>query len=157
MRTVPRRTLWTQGLFTTGALFAGPLLGLGMAAGFAPESGLTQVLGVLGFATVLLGGSVLWMGVGVVAVVSRGLWRLARGQSLRSEATRAGEVEVPPGYRVFLLLGLLIGGFVGFVGGVVSDLTVVAGVALWTGAGGAYGAALSTAAARGYLPFPEPE
>lgn len=157
MRAVPDRPWWAQLLTALAAMIGGPLLGLQMASALAPGSEVTQILGVLGFAAVLVAGAVLWMGLGIVTVVAGGLWKLVRGRSLRPEGLAAGETMVPPGYKVFLVLGPLFGGFVGLSAGLLSDLTVISAVAIWTGAGFGYGAALWLAAHHGYLPFPEPE
>jgi len=53
--------------------------------------------------------------------------------------------------------GLVVGGGVGVLAGLVSDLSVWMGAGVWALVGLAYGYALQTAAHHGCLPFPEPE
>lgn len=64
---------------------------------------------------------------------------------------------VPPGYRSFIVLGVVAGGGVGFLAGVLTDLTLPSAIAFWTLLGAGYGLALWLGAHHGYLPFPEPE
>jgi hypothetical protein len=64
---------------------------------------------------------------------------------------------VPPGYRIYVVLGVLLGLGVGLLAGLATDLVIVAALGAWGGLGLGYGAVLYAAAHHGYLPCPEPE
>jgi hypothetical protein len=98
-----------------------------------------------------------WLGIGVVVVVGRGLWNLVRGRRPGPESVGPDDVLVPPGYRSFPVLGTLLGGLTGVLAALLSSLTLFQAVGIWGGAALAYGMALWYTAHHGYLPFPEPE
>lgn len=157
IRAVPERAPLLQIGTVFGAFLLGPLAGLRLAMLLTPESGLVQSLSVFAFAGVLVAGMVLWMGLGIVAVVFSALGSIVRGRAPGREGLTAADRIVPPGYRSFVVLGPVLVGPVGVLAGLVSDLSVVAGGLAWGLAGLAYGWALWWAAHGGYLPFPEPE
>ncbi len=116
-----------------------------------------QVTTFFGFAAVFVGGTLLWMGLGVATVLTKAVWSLLRGRRPGPRATEAGETVVPPGYRAFVALGVLVGLGVGSICGLVAEVGVLAATGAWTLLGTIYGAGLWAAAHHGYLPFPEPE
>jgi hypothetical protein len=145
-------------LMSAFASFAGgPALGCFVADWAAPGSELAQLVSPLAFTLAFVGGLMLWLGIGVLSVVSGALYRLVRGHRhwrLRSPSATA---FVPPGYGLFLPLAL---GF-GLAAGVVAGLVPQA-ISFWLScaahliAGAAYGGALRALARHGYLPFTEP-
>lgn len=157
MRTVPERSGWAQ-LGTVVLLLAGgPWGALELAAAAAPSSRVVQSLAPLAFAGILAGGLLLWMGVGIVSVVGRFLWRLARGRNPWADAPGRSRRLVPPGYGAFPVLGVAVGGALGATMAWLTGWTLLPALAVWVGGGAGYGAALWSAAHWGYLPFPEPE
>ena len=157
MRVVRRPSPWLQLVTVLGAFLLGPLAGLRLATALAPGADVVQTLSVLAMAAVFVGGSLLWMGLGIAVVVVRGLWSLVRGRRPGPASSTASDELVPPGYRAYPILGVLIGGTMGLIAGVATPLSVPAAVGAWLGLGIAYGAALWAAAHHGWLPFPEPE
>lgn len=157
MRIVPHRSPWAQLGTVFGGFLVGPLVALRLGLLLTPGSDLIQTVAVLAFAMIFVGGVLLWMGIGIVAAVASLLWKLARGVSPRSGAPGPGEQIAPPGYRSFVILGMLVGGAVGLLAGLVTDLSVITAGAAWGLAGLGYGALLWAAAHHGYLPFLEPE
>ncbi|HSW31626.1 MAG TPA: hypothetical protein VLH75_19220 [Longimicrobiales bacterium] len=157
MRTVPERSPWAQLVVAVLLLVGGPWGALELAQASAPSSRLVQSLAPLAFAGILAGGLLLWMGMGMVWVAGRFLWRVARGRNPRPDVPRASKRLVPPGYRAFSVLGVAAGAVLGMLCAVLTDWTLAPALALWMGSGAAYGSALWGAAHQGYLPFPEPE
>lgn len=156
MRVVPERAPWRQIVTVFGCFLVGPWAGLETALRLAPDSDLLQTVTVVSLMAVFVGGAVIWCGLGIAVVVVTGVWRLVRGRGLGPEELRPSDTVVPPGYRVFPLLGCLAGVTVGLLAGALTDLSLVQGVSAWT-LGFLYGLLLWTAAHHGYLPFPEPE
>lgn len=152
MRIVPARSPWARLSATFGAFALGPLLAIGIGAATTPDSRVIQMLAPFAFAIVFAGGLMVWLGVGAAVMVAR---LLRRGRALPN--SRPGEEAVPPGYRAFVVLGVMAGAVVGVVAGLATALGFVGGIALWVAAGWAYGGALWAAAHHGYLPFPEAE
>ena len=157
MREVPERAAWTQLATVFGGFLVGPYLGLKTALLLTPDSDLVQTLSVFAFALVFVGGVLLWMGVGVLTVVASALFKLVRGRMPGPTSLDRKNRVVPSGYRSFVVLGVFLGGGVGVLAGIVSELSVWMGGGVWSLVGFGYGYALRTAAHYGYLPFPEPE
>lgn len=157
MRIVPHRSPWAQMGTVLGGFLIGPYLALQLARALAPGSELIQTVSLFAFALVFAGGVVLWMGIGIVVVAASFFWKLLRGVSPRSGAPAPNDRIAPPGYRVFVLLGVLLGGAVGLLAGLVTDLSIVTAGAVWGAAGLGYGTLLWAAAHHGYLPFLDPE
>lgn len=157
MRTVREPSPWLQVVTFFGGLLVGPYSALRVSRLLAPESGLVETLAIFGFAGVFVGGTLLWMGLGVATVVVKAVWSLLRGRRPGPGSMEAGDIVVAPGYRSFVVLGVVVGLGVGLVCGLVADAGMLAATGAWTGLGTAYGAGLSAAAHHGYLPFPEPE
>ena len=157
MRVVPERPFGLQILAVFGGFLVGPYGAHRVGALLSPGSELVQTVGTLGFVLVFLGGTLLWMGLGVAAVVLRTSWSLVRGKRPRSATVTERERLVPPGYRVFVGLGLAIGIVVGLLAAVASAATLGVAVGAWTTLGLGYGLILSLCAHHGFLPFPEPE
>jgi len=140
-----------------GGFLVGPYVALQLGLFLTPGSDLIHTVAVLAFAMIFVGGVLLWMGIGIVVAVASFLWKLVRGVSPRSGAPGPNEQIAPPGYRSFVILGILLGGAVGFLAGLVTDLSIFTAGAAWGLAGLGYGALLWAAAHHGYLPFLEPE
>ncbi len=158
MRIVPDRPAALQITSVFGGFFLGPYLALRMSMHFTPGSELVQTTSVLGFALVFVGGTLVWTGLGIAAVVLRAFRSLLRGRLPGSDLPiRADDRIVPPGYGSYVVLGLLAGAGVGSTAAVASELTWAAALALWTAAGLGYGLLLWAAARHGYLPFHEPD
>lgn len=157
MRVVPARAAWAQVATVFGAFLVGPYSGLKTALLLTPDSDLIQTVSVFAFALVFVVGILLWMGIGVLTVVASTLLKLVRGQTLRPASLEASHRLVPSGYRSFVVLGFLIGGGVGVLAGLITDLSVWMAGGVWSLVGLGYGYTLRTAAHHGYLPFPEPE
>lgn len=157
MRVVPERAAWTQLATVFGGFLVGPYLGLKTALFLTPDSDLVQTVSVFAFALVFVGGVLLWMGIGVLTVVASALIKLVRGRMPGPTSLEAKNRIVPSGYRSFVVLGVLLGGVVGVLAGLATDLSVWMGGGVWSLVGFGYGYALRTAAHYGYLPFPEPE
>lgn len=157
MRTVPQRFFGVQVLVLFGGFLAGPLLGICLGGWAAPESEVVQTVGFFAFGLVFFLGTVSWMGLGVVTVVVSGLWRLLRGKRPGPEGLSASDQLVPAGYGAYAALGVVGGLLCGLVAGLLTEAGLLGAVGLWTGAGAAYGVALSLAAHHGWLPFPEPD
>lgn len=154
MRTAPRRPAWLQLTAVFGGCFVGPFCALRLGAFLTPESEIVNIAGMFAFALIFVGGLVSWMGFGIVAL----LLRLFQGTRQDSTAgTEKPAVQVPPGYRAFVVLGMVFGSLVGLLAGVFTPLSVGTALSLWGGAGVAYGLVLWLAAHHAYLPFPEPE
>ena len=152
MRIVPARSPWARLAATFGAFALGPLLGIAVGAATTPDSQVVQTVAPFAFAVVFAGGIVVWLGIGAIVMFGR---LLRRGRSVPGSS--AGEEAVPPGYRAFVVLGVMAGAVVGVIAGLATSLSVIGGLALWVAAGLAYGGALWAAAHHGYLPFPELE
>ncbi|HSG50221.1 MAG TPA: hypothetical protein VLA43_20510, partial [Longimicrobiales bacterium] len=148
MRVVPERSPWALIATTLVLMCAGPVVGLALAVFLAPDSDVVQVLSPLAFGVTFVGGLFLWMGVGIVAVVGRFFVLLARGR-LRAEAPKRTERLVPPGYRIFPVLGGVLGLGMGLLAGLLTPLTVMVAAGAWTAAGAAYGWVLRQAAHEG--------
>lgn len=139
-----------------GGFLVGPFAALQLARGLTPGSELVETLGVLAFALIFVGGMLLWMGIGIATVAASFFWKLLRGKSPRAGAPEPTDQVAPPGYRSFVILGVVLGGLVGLVAGVGTDLSIMTAAAVWGLAGLGYGALLWAAAHYGYLPFVEP-
>jgi len=157
MRIVPERRPWIQLLTVVLAFTFGPLLGLRLGMALTPASDLVQAVGVFAFLLIFVAGTLFWSGLGIVVVIGGGLLKLLRGRRPGVEGLEATDRVVPPGYRVFPILGGVLGGGVGVLAGLVSGWGVGAAACVWGAAGLAYGLGLWWAAHHGYLPFPEPE
>lgn len=156
MRYVPERSPLFQIVAVFGGFLLGPWAALQTGLLLAPESGVVHTVSVFAFALVFAGGSLLWAGIGIVTVVGRGLWSLARGRRPGPPSLQVSDRIVPPGYRAYVVLGCIAGVGVGLVAGLVTGLSIVQGVAAWTGVGLLYGMLLWALAHYGYLPF-DPE
>lgn len=157
MRTISERHPGLQILTFFGGLLLGPLASLQLSRSLTPGSAIVETSSIFGFAAVFIGGTLWWMGFGLLTVVLGGLWRLLRGRAPGPEGLSPQTRLVPPGYRAFPVLGVLFGALVGLVAGLSTELTILAGIAAWGAAGLGYGTLLWIAAHHGYLPFPEPE
>lgn len=154
MRPVPVRSAWLQLIAVFGGFLFGPLAALLLSRMLAPGSALVQTAGVFGFAMVFVGGTLVWMGFGFVALVVDSFRRLAAGVRRSHERSRR---VAPPGYRAYVVLGAVIGVGVGLLTGLATEAPPGVSVAVWAATGLAYGLLLSAAAHHGYLPFLEPE
>lgn len=157
MRVVPERAPWLQIATVFGGLLIGPYAGFRVSRFLAPDSGLVETASILGLAFVFVAGMVLWMGLGVATVLVGFVWRIARRRRPGPGFLGRGDRLVPPGYRAFVVLGVISGILVGLIAGLVTELRVPAALGAWTVLGLGYGLLLWTAAHHGYLPFPEPE
>lgn len=157
MRTVREPSPWLQVITFFGALLVGPYSALQVSRLLAPGSGLVETLAIFGFAGVFVGGTVLWMGLGVATVLVNAVWSLLRGRRPGTGSMESGQTVVPPGYRSFVVLGIVVGLGVGLLCGLVAEVGVVTATGAWTLLGSTYGTALWAAAHHGCLPFPEPE
>ena len=156
MRVVPERAPWLQTVAVFGGFFIGPFAALRVAALQAPGSELVQTVGVLAFAMVFAGGAVVWLGLGLAAVIVRFFASLVRGRAPAPETPAARDRLVPPGYAVFVMLGVAAGSSVGVLAGVATDLSIPLATVTWALLGLGYGLLLWAAAHHGYLPF-DPE
>jgi hypothetical protein len=154
---VPERPFLLQVVTVFGGLLVGPFFGHLMGVWLTPDSVVVQTVGWFTFALVYVGGTMLWIGIGIVTVVVSGLWRLLRGQRPGPEGFSPSHRVVPAGYRSYAILGVVGGVLVGLLAGLVTELAVATGLVAWTLFGLAYGGSLSVAAHHGWLPFPEPE
>ncbi len=154
MHTVPQRSAFLQLMAVFGAFVGGPVAGITLAASLAPDSSLVPPIAAFAFALAFVLGLVLWFGAGVFSL-ARASWRRRNRPSSR-RALPAG-VEVPPGYRGFVWLGLALPMLAGACVGAASDHGFLRCIAAFSIAGLAYGLAVSKLAHHGYLPFPEPE
>lgn len=157
MRLVPERSPFLQIVSVFGGFFVGPWAALQAGLYLVPESGLVHSVGVLAFALIFVGGTLLWTGVGIASVVVSGLWRLARGRRPGPPSLQPSDRIVPPGYRAYVFLGPAAGAAVGLLAGVATDLSIVGAFSVWTILGTLYGLLLWAAAHHGYLPFFEPQ
>lgn len=153
MRVVPERSPWLQIASVFGGFFLGPFSALRLANSFVPDSDLVQTAGVFAFVLVFVGGTLLWMGLGFATLVLQ----VIRGNPRGAGSPGASDRVVPPGYRSYVLLGILAGVSVGLLAGLVTHLSVASATGLWGLLGAAYGVALWAAAHHGYLPFSEPD
>jgi hypothetical protein len=156
VRTAPARSGWLQIATVFGGFLLGPFSALRVSLRLVPESDLVQTVSVFAFALVFVGGTLLWMGLGIAAVVFGALLSLLRGRLPGATVARS-ERLVPPGYGAYVGLGAVIGAAVGLLAGLATGLTVLWALGVWTVLGLAYGLVLWMAARHGYLPFPEPE
>ena len=157
MRTVPERSFWLQVVAVLGGFLLGPYSAHRLALASSPDSVLVQTVGFFALALVFAGGTVLWMGVGILTVVVRALGSLVRGHLPGPASPDASARMVPPGYASYAVLGAVLGSVVGLVAALSTEVSLLGGLATWAGLGTAYGLLLSAAAHFGYLPFPEPE
>lgn len=157
MRTVPARPALTRIVTVFSAFALGPLASMIMASWLVPGSGFTETVASLALVLVFVGGTVIWMGFGVGAAVIRAAGRLGRGPRPRPATAADREDAVPQGYRVYTVLGGVLGTGVGLIAALTTDLGVLASLGAWGGLGLGYGALLTAAAHHGFLPFPEPE
>lgn len=157
MRLVKEPSPFLQVIAVFGSFFIGPWAGLQTSLYLVPDSDLVQTVSVLAFGLVFVGGTLLWAGFGIAWVVVTGLWRLVRGRAYRPSSLPESDRVVPPGYRIYLVLGAAGGLGVGMLAGAITDLSMMRAVTTWTVVGLAYGWLLWLAAHHGYLPFPEPE
>lgn len=138
-----------------GGFVAGPLAACYLAPRLSPGSALVQAIAPFSFASVLFFGILLWVGLGVMTVLTGGLVRKARGKGPAGQTVDPAHRLVPPGYGSFLVLGGLVGAGMGAVGGVLSTASFAVAFFGWLGLGLAYGTVLWSAAHNGYLPFPD--
>lgn len=155
MRTVPARTRAVQIPTILAAFVAGPLAAYLMSPTLSPGSTVIAAVAPFAFGLVLFLGILLWVGFGVITVITGGLVRIARGRGGVRQKVGPGEMLVPAGSPSFVLLGGLVGAGLGSVGWLLSDVPFLTGFGGWLGLGLAYGAALWMAAHNGFLPFPE--
>jgi len=115
-----------------GGFLLGPYGALHVSLLLAPGSDLVQTVAVFTFALILIGGTLLWAGLGIAAVVARALMGLLRGR-LPSWPAGASERVVPPGYGLYVGFGAGFGVLVGVVTGIATALTLPSAVAsgLW--------------------------
>ena len=156
MRVVPERSPWLQLVAVFGGFFIGPYCALRASSVLSPGAEIVQTIAVFAFAFVFVAGMLLWMGLGVAKVVFRALGHLLPGRLPTPVREGPGERMVPPGYRVFLVLGMAAGAGIGVLTGVFTELAVSSAIALWTLLGTLYGGVLWFGAHHGHLPFPEP-
>lgn len=157
MRTVPQRPTVLTFLVLIGTFVAGPLLGLRLGAGFAPDSEVAQMASVFAFALAFLAGHCFWFGFALLTIVPGALRSLLRGRLPRAPADLTGSrVLVPPGYRSFVVFSVLASGAAGLCVGLFSEASFVSMLAAYGACGGLCGLTLSVLAHHGYLPFPEP-
>lgn len=154
MRIVPERGTATRIVALLGLLAAGPLVANMLAPTLSPGSGLVHFFSPFVFGLVMVGGIFLWVGLGVVTVLSGGLIRMASGRRTGVKI-EAGQRLVPPGYIGFAVLGGVAGAALGVAGAAFSDGALVTSLGGWLALGLAYGACLWLAAHQGYLPFPD--
>ena len=157
MRTVPERPAIVTFLVLFACFLGSPFLGFFLGQRFAPGSDVAQLASIFAFPLSFFGGLVLWLGLGVLAVVWKGLRSLFRGRAPRAARVGKSEVLVPPGYGSFVFLSLLFCGLAGLMVGLLSSTSVLEALAVYCAAGAFYGFALRLLAHHGYLPFPEPE
>lgn len=157
MRTVPERAAGTRIAVVFGGFLLGPLAASRVSAFLAPGSELVQTAGALAFVLVFVGGTLIWTGFGIAAVVLRALGSLIRGRLPSPATSPTGDRLVPPGYRSYVFLGSVLGIAVGALAALVTELGAIPAIGAWGGLGVFYGVSLSLAAHHGYLPFPEPE
>ncbi|MCA9503140.1 MAG: hypothetical protein KC616_08650 [Myxococcales bacterium] len=154
MRFVPHRSAPSQLLAVFGSFAAGPIVGIRLADALAPDSTVAQLAAALGFCLTFVGGLLLWFGLGLFGIV-RTMWRRRGGRVQRADGVKG--VLVPPGYRSFVVLGLLLPPTTGLLVGLLSTSPLLLCMAIFTMAGLLYGICLRALAHHGYLPFPEPE
>lgn len=157
MDVVPERSPLLHLLTVVASFTLGPVAALKLSALTAPSSQVVQTLAPLAFLAVFAVGILVWAGLGIVAVVGRGLLQLVRGRRPGIEGAGPTTRVVPPGHRVFPVLGGAIGLGLGVLSGLLGPWGLLAACAVWMGLGLLYGTALRSAARSGYLPFPEPE
>jgi hypothetical protein len=116
---VPERPFLLQIVTVFGGLVAGPFFGHHMGVWLTPGSEVVQTVSWFTFALVYVGGTMLWIGIGIVTVVGSGLWRLARGRRPGPEGLSPSERVVPAGYRSYAILGVVGGVLVGLLAGIV--------------------------------------
>jgi hypothetical protein len=156
VRVVPGRSPWLQLLATFGGCFVGPFAALRVSMTLVPESDLVQTASVVAFALVFAGGAVIWLGLGLAAVVLSFFWNLIRGRAPGRAALGPSDRTVPPGHLAFIVLGVAAGFTVGLLAAVATQLSSVTALAAYTALGLGYGWLLWGAAHHGYLPF-DPE
>jgi hypothetical protein len=157
VRVVTKRSPWLQIVTVFAAFLLGPLAGLRLGMALVPEADVVQTLSVFAMAAVFVGGTLLWMGLGIAVVVAKALWSLVRLRRPGPAGLTAADEPIPPGYRAYPVLGVTIGGTMGLIAGVATPLPVATAVGAWLALGVAYGGALWAAAHHGWLPFPDPE
>lgn len=153
---VPRCSVARGLAASAGALFGGPLLGIGLASLVAPGSNAAGLASFFAFGGAFVLGMLSWLGLGVAAVLLAALRELVRGRLPEAPPDAAARVVVPPGHVAFVVWAPLLATLAGCVAGVASRGHFLATVALYAAGGLAYGVALRALARRGYLPFPEP-
>lgn len=154
MRSTKQRSSLLQLLAVFGSFVGGPILGLWLASHFAPESALAQFVGGFAFLLAFVGGLALWFGLGVFQLLRASWRRRSEGTAVRK---RSIGVDVPPGYRAFLVLGLVCPASAGTLVGALSSAGVILCAAAFALVGLAFGTTLWSLAHYGFLPFPEPE
>lgn len=140
-----------------GGFLLGPLASHRVSLFFAPDSELVQTASLFAFVLVFVGGTLIWMGFGIAAVVVRALVSLVRGRLPQPATSSSRKRLVPPGYHSYVILGAVLGATVGALAALVTDLGALKAIGVWGGLGIGYGLCLSLAAHHGYLPFAEPE
>ena len=156
MRSVPERPAILTLAVLLGCFVVGPFLGLRLGSAMAPDSELAQVASVFAFPLAFFAGLLFWLGLGVVTVLVGGVWNLVRGRIPSADSLDPTETLVPPGYGSFPLFSILFCGVSGLLVALVSPVPLLSAVAVYGGAGAAYGLLLWLLAHHGYLPFPEP-
>lgn len=155
MRTVPERSNAVRILSVLVAFIAGPLSAYHMAPLLSPDSGFVHAIAPLVFALIMFFGILLWIGLGVIKVLMGGFRHKARRKETIDQPETSGRRLVPPGYKSFIVLGILIGTLLGIIGGVLSSASFSSALVGWIGLGLAYGMLLWLGAHHGYLPFPD--
>jgi len=155
VRTVPDRSTAVQILTILTSFLAGPLAAYSLAPRLSPGSGFIQAIAPFSLASVLFFGILLWVGLGVITVLTGGLLRKAKGKGPAGQTVAPEHRLVPPGYRSFIVLGGLVGGTMGTIGAVLTTGSFATAFFGWLGLGLAYGTVLWSAAHHGYLPFPD--
>lgn len=156
MRMVPHRSAWTHVGTILAAFAAAPALGFLLGARVAPDSLVISTIAPFAYFLIFFLGILIWVGFGVVALIFT-LLRAFVTRSGRKLPSLSEGLLVPPGYRVFPVLGGLIGGGLGILAALLTPGSLVTAGGPFLLAGIAYGGALWLAAHHGYLPFPDDE
>lgn len=155
MRIVPARSTAVHVVSILALFLGGPAVGAWLAGALTPDSLFISVVAPFSFAFVMLAGLFVWIGAGIVTVLTAGLFRVASGKGPAGRSLEPGQSFLPPGYRGFVVVGGLVGGALGLAGGILSEAAMVPALTGWLAGGLGYGGLLCAAAHNGFLPFPD--